>query len=154
MRTRFAHRRALVVIEFATTRYCKWRFMEMTDEKKKGMGWACVGAGEYPRLDSGEIAPPEEVRLLRLLEKVPPLPLPRRRSPPSRESDTPSIFSGRFQKNRKSNRGIVRPFPDRLLNVWYTAQSDSALKNIGTSPSIFYLNRIGARFAARSTSSR
>jgi len=58
MRTRFAHRRALVVIEFVTTHYCKWRFMEMTDEKKKkGMGWACVGAGEYPRLVGRDRAP-------------------------------------------------------------------------------------------------
>lgn len=71
------------------------------------------------------LPPPEKVWRLRFLKKFCHYRFPSS-FPPSRESDTPSIFSGRFQKNRKSNRGIVRPFPDRLLNVWYTTQSDSA----------------------------
>lgn len=98
--------RGLVVIEFATTRNCMWRFMEMTDGKKKGVGWACVGAGEYPRLVErrDRAIPPEEVRRLRFLKKFHHYRFPSSSFPPSPrgKATVTSIF--------------FEPFPEETVN--------------------------------------
>lgn len=133
----------LVVIEFATSRNCTRRFMEMTDKKEE--------ARENIRDNSSTIASGRECDGCFLKKFC-----------HYRSSSPVPLFAGEwhavnffqsFPEEHKFNRGIVRPFPHRLLNAWciyvYMAHWIALFKNILGCVIFHILSTRGHCFASR-----